>query len=1315
MRNKSPYRHICLLFICFSALISQVYAKAGFSYAKIGMHQGMPSYINYVYEDSGGLIWLATANGLARYDGKELKPYPTFVPDSILHNKQIIQVIEDENKQLWILTYNGVARYDKACDCLTPYMLEGKTILAGAVCKTEDGLIFGGRGKLYRYFYRSDEMEEIRVSPATNDFFIERMQFWDRNTLICSDRKNNKLLLYDINAKNLQPVPFSETNIYADLCVDGNGHLWLTDYNNGIKKISRTGEVLAHYTTRNSKLSSNLVLCITLIDGKIWAGTDGGGVNIIDPVNGQVDVLEHESGNVHSLPVNTILHIHQSKNNNIWLGTARGGLVNVRKTYMKTFSSVPLRNAKGLSENTVLSLFQEPGSEFIWIGTDGGGINRLDTGKNEFKHYPGTWGDKIVSICGYSTDELLISIYSEGFFLFNKKTGERRPFLPLRFKSDNYIKYSRNSSNVYNETANTILLLTNPVIRYYQADGRMEEVENNLPVIPQRMICAIGSDERFSYFHDTQTIYKLEKKGKDLYPVFHSDTAYFINAVAWDRKGTYWIASNRGLYVYQEGGKPTRLGDSLFQETKSVLCDNKGNVWIGAGQNLFSYHPREQKFRLYGESDGLSKNEYLSKPVLLANDQNIYMGGVNGLLCIDADIKDLQQAEDKDLPVLLMDFFVGEENRMYELKNGKIVLPWDSRNIKLRFLVSGDDILRSRMFRYSLDEKYANTLTSYDTELNISSLVSGSYPVCVSYTKKDGRWSARQQVLTLVVLPPWYKSWWFIAIMGILFLAMLSAAVFTILRRKSNRVKWMIKEHERQIYEEKVRFLINISHELRTPLTLIYAPLKKMVDSIQPGDSHYKQLLMVFKQSQRMKDLINMVLDARKMEVGMARLNMGSYHLNRWIRETCVDFIDDEDNNTVIFDYTLDERIGNVAFDKEKCVVILSNLLVNAIKHSPERSVVTIRTELSDNRQNVRISVSDQGPGLENVDTDRLFTRFYQGDNEQGGSGIGLSYAKILVELHKGKIGAYTNPSGEGATFYFELPVSQEQNNPMPENKSYLNELLSSQPANDIDIPDQGIINSINPKEYTILVVDDNMTLVNYIADELKGVFKRVLTANDGKTAYRMACDEKPDIIVSDVMMPGMNGYQLCQTIKEDISVSHIPLILLTARSDDASRKYGYMLGADSYLEKPFDISQLTGKILNKLYNRMQTRKHYQQVGIYLAPIENDLTKTDSLFMEKLNKTIVDNLDNPQLNIPFLCTQVGMSRASLYNKLKAIAGMGANDYINKIRIEQAIKLIKETDLNFTEISEKVGFASSRYFSTAFKQYTGKTPTQYKKE
>ena len=456
-----------------------------------------------------------------------------------------------------------------------------------------------------------------------------------------------------------------------------------------------------------------------------------------------------------------------------------------------------------------------------------------------------------------------------------------------------------------------------------------------------------------------------------------------------------------------------------------------------------------------------------------------------------------------------------------------------------------------------------------------------------------------------------------------------------------------------------------------------------------------------------------MVLDARKMEMTMTHLNIQNYDLNNWIEDVSSNFVDG-DGKTCRIELQLDKNIGKVAFDKEKCMVILSNLLMNAIKHSPEDAKIMIRTEFTEDGKNIRISVSDQGIGLKNVDTEKLFVRFYQGNEEHEGTGIGLSYSKILVELHKGKIGAYNNPD-KGATFYFELPTVQTISGEIPQNNNYLNELLSSQSSIEIAMPDKDKINSVNLKDYVILIVDDNSTLVDYLAEDLKEQFKRVLVAYDGEQAYKIACKEFPDIIVSDVMMPVMNGYELCKAVKENISVSHIPFILLTARNDDDSRRYGYMMGADSYLEKPFEMEELLAKIVNKLYNRIQTKLHYQQIGNNLSvTVDSDLSRKDTLFMEKLNQTIIENLDNTELDIPYICKQIGMSRASLYNKLKAITDMGANDYINKIRIEQAMKLIKESDLNFNEISDKVGFASARYFSTSFKQYTGLTPTQYKK-
>ena len=721
----------------------------------------------------------------------------------------------------------------------------------------------------------------------------------------------------------------------------------------------------------------------------------------------------------------------------------------------------------------------------------------------------------------------------------------------------------------------------------------------------------------------------------------------------------------------------------------------------------------DQKFILYGESDGLLKNEYLQKPKLLSNSERIYLGGVNGLLSIESEAFNLKPDEMKEANVEVMEFSVGGINMMNSIKNGEVSLPWNSRNIKIRFLVEGDDILRPRQFHYILDSHSENAFTSYNSELSIPSLASGKYPIMVSYTKKDGGWAQNRNVLTLVILPPWYKSWWFIMILSISFLCLVFVIIVAALRKKDRRIKWMLKEHEQKIYEEKVRFLINISHELRTPLTLIYAPLKKIIDSIQPTDRYFKQLNIAFHQAQRMKDLISMVLDARKMEMTMTHLNIQNYDLNNWIEDVSSNFVDG-DGKTCRIELQLDKNIGKVAFDKEKCMVILSNLLMNAIKHSPENAKIIIRTEFTEDGKNIRISVSDQGIGLKNVDTEKLFVRFYQGDAEHEGTGIGLSYSKILVELHKGKIGAYNNPD-KGATFYFELPTVQTISGEIPQNNNYLNELLSSQSSIEIAMPDKDKINSVNLKDYVILIVDDNSTLVDYLAEDLKEQFKRVLVAYDGEQAYKIACKEFPDIIVSDVMMPVMNGYELCKAVKENISVSHIPFILLTARNDDDSRQYGYMMGADSYLEKPFEMEELLAKIVNKLYNRIQTKLHYQQIGNNLSvTVDSDLTRKDTLFMEKLNQTIIENLDNTELDIPYICKQIGMSRASLYNKLKAITDMGANDYINKIRIEQAMKLIKESDLNFNEISDKVGFASARYFSTSFKQYTGLTPTQYKK-
>lgn len=400
-----------------------------------------------------------------------------------------------------------------------------------------------------------------------------------------------------------------------------------------------------------------------------------------------------------------------------------------------------------------------------------------------------------------------------------------------------------------------------------------------------------------------------------------------------------------------------------------------------------------------------------------------------------------------------------------------------------------------------------------------------------------------------------------------------------------------------------------------------------------------------------------------------------------------------------------DPRMGERCFDAEKCMIVLSNLLINALKHSPDNSPIIVRTEYAERQERIRLSVIDRGHGLKQVDVGRLFTRFYQGSGERSGSGIGLSYARILVEQHGGTIGAMENPDG-GAIFYFELPATLSEQQIVCPPQNYLNELLESERVEDSPGAEPDLA------QRSLLIVEDDDELVGFLKGELEDKTYRLYVAKNGIEAVEILKTESVDLIVSDIMMPRMNGYELCRQVKSNIAISHIPIILLTARSDEQGRLLGYKNGADGYITKPFEIEMLTAAIVGILRNRELIRNGYRQ-HVMLTPEDATFSSADEQFLTRLKKIVDDNLHQSQFNIPFLCREVGMSRTGLYNKLKLLTGLNVKEYVTRIRIERACILIKESQLTITEIAEQTGFSSSRYFSTVFKQYMGMTPSQYK--
>ena len=1084
--------------------------------------------------------------------------------------------------------------------------------------------------------------------------------------------------------------------------------MWVTAYNRGINCFDRQGNILASYNTENKKLSHNVVLCLSEHKGEIWAGTDGGGINIINPKTMSVTVLKHLSGDKNSLPINSILSLYQREGQeNTWAGSVKGGLINIRRSIVRSYADVPLGYTNGLSEKAILSFFQEPGTDDIWIGTDGGGVNRFNPHTKQFIHYPATYGEKVVSLCRYSHQELLISLFSKGVFFFNKQTGQIRPLNKTNAAINEIALYGRKGINLYQDEAESVLLLSSKIHRYYLKSGRVQQLSDSQISIEGQAI-PIGYDSLKTYLYDLKHIYTIDHQNNKIETIYTSTQKNYIECVSKDTQGIFWIGFSDKIFRYNPRTQSEiQINTPQLKNITTLICDHHQRVWIGTNEELFVWLDGENKLISLDSSDGAVDNEFLKKAVWVSPQGDIYMGGINGMVYIDGNKSKIVIPTP---PVLkLTDIISNNKSYLSDLDPDKhsLHLSFDNKTVIIKVMAYESNIFRKKVYRWHINGKEKSVTDSKIPELTLRSLTPGTYQISVSCSTKDGSWTSPQQVITFDIPPVWYQTWWFNLLLILLFAALLITFILYLLKRKEERMKADLQEHKQKIYEEKVRFLININHELRTPLTLIYTPLSQLVRTIPQNNPIYPTLRSILKQSKRMKELLNMVLNLRKMEMEQSKLNLQSYPLNEWIKEIATDFKYEEEDKNVTILYDLSPEIGTVEFDQERHIIILTNLIVNAFKHSPQNSSITLRTELSKDEQSVRISVIDQGPGLQGVNTEKLFTRFYQGENERNGSGIGLSYSKILVEMHKGKIGVYNNPD-KGACFWYELPIHAESSEVCPP-REYLNALTTTPEE---EKPFTPIANSINTQDYSCLFVDDNEHIRQMVAEVLKDNFKNLYLASNGKEALQIALKEIPDIIISDIMMPEMNGYELCRKIKENMNINHIQVILLTARTDEQSHLDGYKTGADAYMEKPFEINSLLENIRNRLYLRQQIRLKYTHNSI-IPETDKPTTSADDAFLFKLNQVITDNMGNEGLNIEFISQKLGISRASLYNRLKALTDMGANEYVNKLRIEKAMELLRKNELNITEIAEYTGFSTSRYFSTIFKKYTGITPTQYK--
>lgn len=1302
--NKNLFK--IFLFFVLIGITRLVWSQSPYYYYKqLGIKEGLSqSKVQCVLNDHRGYLWIGTESGLNCYDRDHLKQYLHKPEDeTTLPSNNITFIAEDSLCNLWVATMNGICLYDRENDNFISLFNNGKPIYVASYLLVEGGILLGGSGAIYKYVYATNKLEPLYYAqdPAYYTPFWEMIRYDDEHILLNS--RWHGIYTFNMKTCELKKVEsFTEKN-YASIYLDSHKRLWVSVYGNGLYCYEKD-KLLKHFTVSNSPLTYDVIHDIIERDNQLWVATDGGGINIISLDDFSFTNIQQMQDDVHSFPANTIYRLYLDPANNMWAGSIRRGLIGIKNVYARSYQNVPFNNLYGLSNQTINSFFQDSDG-IIWVGTDGGGINRFDPLSGTFTHYPATKYEKVVSMVEYTPDELLFFSFNKGLFIFHKRTGQIRPFMLIDKEMNNQTCVNGYSVNIQRITKNKILFSAQHIFIYDIVSRKFDivatmgkEYERLSPLV----ISTVGTK---TYLSDLKNICEYDSSEGTFKTIYEGQ--YIINDASMDRDGIFWLASTEGLIRYDpRSGKSELINTGLFHEVTSVVADNQYRIWIGTRRHLFVYFTRSRNFTTLDEVDGVLPNEYIFHATLLAKNGDIFVGGTTGMTVINSDI---HFDTDADYTVELLDVLLnGWPVTLSEERHeaaGVIEVPWNFSSLQLKVLLNEGDVFRKNLFRFNIEGLDQELASSNSNSLIINYLPIGEYTITASYYTRNGGWSMKQPVLHVVITPPWWKTGWFYVVLYILLALAVYGIVYYFYRKKKAKQRQEIVRLKNKMYEEKINFLTNISHELRTPLTLICAPLKRIINRESDGKEVEMLLVPIYRQAYQMKSIIDMVLDVRKLEEGKDMLHILPHSLNEWIRTVGDKFAGEYNVKGIKLEYELDEQIKKVPFDKNKCEFVLSNFLMNALKFSESGTTTTIITTLSEEKDWVRISVRDEGMGLNMVDTDSLFSSFYQGIHEKGGSGIGLSYAKSLIAHHKGRVGA-TNAAGKGAIFYFELPLFTDACGQM--------EPVSAEATTEVEVNEQDRIDYVFLKKYSVIVVEDTSELRSYLKETLGNYFTRVYVAKDGKEGLEQIKDRLPDIIISDVMMPRMNGFELCREVKTNLDISHIPFILLTAYHNSQNMYTGYKTGADAFLPKPFEIDGLLALIYNQLKQREQIRARYKEDKMPTHK-EVSFSNADETFLLKLNALIADNMNNPELDVAFLATNMCISRSLLFNKVKAITGMGIVDYVNKQRIERSIVLLTTTTMNITEISEVVGFSSLRYFSKVFKSIKGEIPSAYRRQ
>lgn len=1273
--------------------------------------------VKAIIQDSDGFMWFGTRNKLNRYDGNTFKVFDCYDHVAQKRNNNISSLFEDQEKQLWIGTDNGVFKLNPKTEEFT-YMdiqtAEGITMTdwISDIKEDKDGniwIVVPNQG-LFRYLQSSKELKLYAFGKkSVPDHGNPQSICIDQSNRVWIGTNGKGVYLYNKNTNQFtqylgdaQDNTLSGENIYT--MADDGEFLILGIHEGKLRKIHKRKNTVIDIDA--PEVHYKIIRCITKLNNKLWVGTQSG-IYILNEEEGEVFRVYNDPMSNYSLSDNQVGRIYQDKEGGIWIGTNAGGINYLSSSVLKFTRYIPLNRKETISSKRIREIIED-NNQNIWIGTEDAGVNILSPGKKTFKNIGREIGKKLTSeqTLGLLNDNgnVWVGLFKNGLNIISSKTYNTQHYSGSQLKLNESSIYALcedkygniwlgNGWGVYKGNKETMEFVNVSKFGLCYTYDIMEDSNGNI------WVATMGNGV-FKYNQESQ---KIEHYTNNI-NIKSSLSSNSVSNITETSNGDIWFATDRGgicKYNSKENNfHKISLAEGLPDDSAyKIVEDKNGYLWFGTNNGLIQLNPQDYSIKIFSTNNGLPSNQFCYKSALASSTGELFFGTAEGLISFFPD----KMEQNHFIPPVYITSInyknhKGKESNSRELLQSEpITLQYDQNSIELGFVALSYTCPTANQYAYkmlNLDKEW--TYTKDNQSANYASLSPGKYRFIVKACNNDNEWNEEGASIEIIILPPWWKTWaaYFCYIIMIIVSIYLAIKYYTYVNKKKTSEKQRLfeSEKEKELYASKIDFFTNIAHEIRTPLTLINGPLESLVEMNIKEPKIKKNIQLMQKNISELLTLINQILDFRKIDANKVTMNFVDSNISTIVNEVYQEFLPMALSTNKKLQIDMPEQDIYAQADRGSFIKILNNLFSNAIRYSDSN----IDIKLEDIEKHFCLTIKNDGEIVPYEMEDKIFDPFYQlkkNTNINASSGIGLSLARSLAELHHGTL-KYKSINNLNV---FTLVIPKGEVSKLEE---------------EIDLFNDEFIES-QSKQETILIVEDNIELLSFMAEKLNSSFS-VEKATNGAEALDIIERKNIDIIITDIMMPIMDGFELCKKIKTDIEHCHIPVVLLTAKNDLSSKIKGLEIGADAYIEKPFSFKYLITQVTSLLENRKREKEAFIKKP-YVTSHSIGLCKADEELINKIIGIIKENLTDSSFGVERLSEITNMSRSSLHRKIRALSGTSPTDFIRLIRLKKASELIVEGHYRTGEVCYIVGINSPSYFIKLFQKQFNMTPKEFEKQ